>query len=540
MMMDYFYRFACWAFSMIICMSATAQQTSLTVDNQSPGWLSSKIAYGDQQTVENLKIVGYLNKDDLLFISRLMKENSLHGKLDLEEANFVSTTGENNNYLYNDYNIWGISSTTGNIPKLKLSYLSLPSTLEDGDKNAMGQLDLDTLFLNSNTEYAKALSATVRHLVIGENLTVLTYPAFTDIRNPVIDGIKIYTETVDFPSSLKEIREKYIPSSYYGIQCKIKNGKNLKYFPNLERLYASFFIDEMPDSIFLPKIKVLSLDQYYSYSGDKMFKAGMHVFIGKDIELITNMSHAENIHLHFSSATPPKMEGSDTYHHQLDNKSYFKLHVPKGSADSYRYCFKDGGTNVTIIEEEIVNPKYKLNYIIDGEVYKTYEIEFGSTITPEAEPTKEGYTFSGWSEIPETMPDHDVTVTGTFTQNQLKCATPTIQIENGQLNLSCETPGVTYVTSYTAEGVFNTKNGNEVVTSGPVVCHISVYATKKDYQNSDIATIDVELCVGKKGDVNQDGVVTITDAVSVVNIILNEDGTISAPAMESPEVVEPE
>ena len=38
--------------------------------------------------------------------------------------------------------------------------------------------------------------------------------------------------------------------------------------------------------------------------------------------------------------------------------------------------------------------------------------------TPEPEPTKEGYTFSGWSEIPETMPDHDVTVTGSFIVNK--------------------------------------------------------------------------------------------------------------------------
>lgn len=62
--------------------------------------------------------------------------------------------------------------------------------------------------------------------------------------------------------------------------------------------------------------------------------------------------------------------------------------------------------------------KYKLNYIVDGEEYKSYETEYGSTITPETDPTKEGYTFSGWSEIPETMPAHDVTVTGLFTVNK--------------------------------------------------------------------------------------------------------------------------
>ena len=70
--------------------------------------------------------------------------------------------------------------------------------------------------------------------------------------------------------------------------------------------------------------------------------------------------------------------------------------------------------DVTITGSFSVN-KYKLTYMVDGEVYKTYDVEYGATITPEEEPTKEGHTFSGWSEIPETMPAHDVTVSGTFT-----------------------------------------------------------------------------------------------------------------------------
>ncbi|MCR5042637.1 MAG: InlB B-repeat-containing protein [Bacteroidaceae bacterium] len=56
-----------------------------------------------------------------------------------------------------------------------------------------------------------------------------------------------------------------------------------------------------------------------------------------------------------------------------------------------------------------------LTYMVDGEIYKTYEVPHGSAISPEEEPTKDGYTFSGWSDIPETMPNEDVTITGTFT-----------------------------------------------------------------------------------------------------------------------------
>ena len=69
--------------------------------------------------------------------------------------------------------------------------------------------------------------------------------------------------------------------------------------------------------------------------------------------------------------------------------------------------------DVTVSGTFTIN-KYKLIYIVDGEEYKVYEIEYGATITPEVEPAKEGFTFSGWSEIPETMPANDVIVTGTF------------------------------------------------------------------------------------------------------------------------------
>ena len=61
---------------------------------------------------------------------------------------------------------------------------------------------------------------------------------------------------------------------------------------------------------------------------------------------------------------------------------------------------------------------YKLIYKVDGTEFKTYTLNYGSTITAEPEPSKEGYTFSGWSEIPATMPAKDVEVTGAFTVNK--------------------------------------------------------------------------------------------------------------------------
>ena len=63
---------------------------------------------------------------------------------------------------------------------------------------------------------------------------------------------------------------------------------------------------------------------------------------------------------------------------------------------------------------------YELVYEVDGTEMKSESLAFGSSITPLDEPQKEGYTFSGWSEIPRTMPARDVKVTGTFAINTYK------------------------------------------------------------------------------------------------------------------------
>ena len=61
---------------------------------------------------------------------------------------------------------------------------------------------------------------------------------------------------------------------------------------------------------------------------------------------------------------------------------------------------------------------YQLTYVVDGETVQTESVAYGTAITLIDEPVKEGYTFSGWGEVPETMPAHDVTLNGTFTINK--------------------------------------------------------------------------------------------------------------------------
>ena len=96
---------------------------------------------------------------------------------------------------------------------------------------------------------------------------------------------------------------------------------------------------------------------------------------------------------------------------------YATLHVPSSSIEKYKSTEPWNGFKEIV---GIEMPKHSLLYKVDGDVYKSYLFEEGATITPEPAPEKEGYTFSGWSEIPETMPAHDFTVTGVFIINKYK------------------------------------------------------------------------------------------------------------------------
>ena len=76
--------------------------------------------------------------------------------------------------------------------------------------------------------------------------------------------------------------------------------------------------------------------------------------------------------------------------------------------------------DLTFTGNYVINKDNKFNviYMVDSVEYKRTVVSFGDSIKVEPIPTKEGHTFSGWSEVPETMPLHDVTVTGTFIANR--------------------------------------------------------------------------------------------------------------------------
>lgn len=192
------------------------------------------------------------------------------------------------------------------------------------------------------------------------------------------------------------------------------------------------------------------------------------------------------------SATTPPSIAENTFSASV--KLVSKLIVPNGCKEKYLQD-PNWSTFNNIYEydgniSDFANTKYLLSYVVDGETYKTYSLNYGDAVTPEPAPTKEGYTFSGWSDIPTTMPAHDVIITGSFTKNTKdKCANPTIKYENGKLYMECATDGVTYVTNI---GVADAKQYYDATIQLSATYNISVYATKEGYDNSE--TVTATLC----------------------------------------------
>lgn len=80
-----------------------------------------------------------------------------------------------------------------------------------------------------------------------------------------------------------------------------------------------------------------------------------------------------------------------------------------------------------------LTPVYTITYQITGKYfadskYATQSYAVGDAVAAIAAPRHTGYTFEGWTGVPEVMPDHDVTVTGYFTQDvpEAPAVTPVI------------------------------------------------------------------------------------------------------------------
>ncbi|MDE6300253.1 MAG: InlB B-repeat-containing protein [Muribaculaceae bacterium] len=60
---------------------------------------------------------------------------------------------------------------------------------------------------------------------------------------------------------------------------------------------------------------------------------------------------------------------------------------------------------------------YKAVFMIGEEEIATVEVDFGAAVSAPVAPEREGYTFAGWADLPETMPAQDIVINGSYTIN---------------------------------------------------------------------------------------------------------------------------
>ena len=131
-----------------------------------------------------------------------------------------------------------------------------------------------------------------------------------------------------------------------------------------------------------------------------------------------------------------------------------------------------------------------------------------------------GFSYDNANDVTFAKPIADG---GYFTPKNVvpaKCAKPEIHYANGELSFSCETEGVEYVYSYSAPAVSVPETVGGKVNL-PMTYTVTVFARKEGMEDSETVTQEIN-AAGVRGDVDGDGKVTVTDAVSVVNIILNK------------------
>ncbi len=184
---------------------------------------------------------------------------------------------------------------------------------------------------------------------------------------------------------------------------------------------------------------------------------------------------------------------------------------------------------------------YTLTYELDGEVYKSSSIVYGTAITPEEDLSREGYTFSGWSEIPETMPANDVVVTGSFTVNSYTLAYKVDGTDYKTSIVAYGTP-LSPETEPTKEG-YTFSGWSEIPETMPardveVTGNFYLYGDVNTDEEVDVVdVVDIARFVvatpsvmfrEKLADLNSDNTVNIADAVVLVNYIAGDQNFVKA------------
>lgn len=167
------------------------------------------------------------------------------------------------------------------------------------------------------------------------------------------------------------------------------------------------------------------LSNYNGITSSAKYKGayGFSVTAGKTYKIYASGSKLGFYGFKFDYSTPKY-----TLTYQVDGRDYHIDRLEEGATPTLPsdptktgYTFTGWSGVPTTMPAEAVTAEaqfslnsYKLTYVVDGETVEEIWYYYGSTITPRSYPSQYGYTFSGWNNLPASMPAYDVVVEGRF------------------------------------------------------------------------------------------------------------------------------
>ena len=315
---------------MLVCgHDIHAQQTTLTVDCQTPGWLSSKIGYKDQLSVKNLTVTGYLNGTDIKFIRTLAANNALR-HIDMSSCEFVSLEGIDRKpgdaLIVKKIDFFSSPTIS------ELQYVILPFIAES----------TDTLIYNSPVFQNENYYNGTRY-----DTDINKYLHFTEN----VDSINEYYgyrwgnfTKVHFSSKFKHLKHNFIHGN--GKDNIFIEGSLPKDVIDMNCHALNFTIEN--DTVILPQhLKSLHICSL-------QLKDGAVLYIPKSVEVIKSCEErsgrlykfGNKLDIYCESSKPISISGGD--------KSMFlncKVHVPIGSAELYKN--QAPWSYATIVEDKV-------------------------------------------------------------------------------------------------------------------------------------------------------------------------------------------
>ncbi len=320
----------------LVCLFASismnAQDKVMTVDNQTPGWLSSKMTYAQQVAVEDLTVTGYINPTDMKFISGLIDKRNLKV---LNLFNVVTIDDDNNDYcLWEDF-------LKFDYEKKRLQKLTLPKRIKAIPEHAFLNCLVDSLCLiaHSNTK----LWVGAKHVELMEGtdtlsigflsgmteLSIRSFPKSLRVieKEAIWTGVCNFSVPLTFPNEMERIgiSDNYNPVEKYS--WLKADGTTENNFPISKNRF------DFPDSLkvyFSNNKKLSGPDEALDvFSSDT-------ITVGEKCDSLFAKLNAKIAC--FYTKYPPKHFDRD---YNIET-----LYVPKGCVEIYKAAYKSDNINV--------------------------------------------------------------------------------------------------------------------------------------------------------------------------------------------------